>query len=95
MDTEREALQCTAYPEVQSFCQRHGLAFEVVDLRWGIPNTQATDYLTTELCLEELERCQKTSIGPAFVVSVAGPSWVTSTAPARFPGGLRKRSGRH
>lgn len=29
MDTEREALQCTAYPEVQSFCQKHGLAFEV------------------------------------------------------------------
>lgn len=45
---------------------------QVVDLRWGIPNTQATDYLTTELCLEELERCQKTSIGPAFVVSVSG-----------------------
>lgn len=73
MDTEREALQCTAYPEVQSFCQKHGLAFEAVDLRWGIPNTQATDYLTTELCLEELERCQKTSVGPAFV-SLSGRS---------------------
>ncbi|EDL90857.1 transmembrane protein 38a (predicted), isoform CRA_f [Rattus norvegicus] len=30
MDTEREALQCTAYPEVQSFCQKHGLAFEAL-----------------------------------------------------------------
>ena len=29
MDTEREALQSTAYPEVQTFCQKHGLMFEV------------------------------------------------------------------
>uniref|UniRef100_A0A8D1N9N5 NACHT and WD repeat domain containing 1 n=1 Tax=Sus scrofa TaxID=9823 RepID=A0A8D1N9N5_PIG len=67
MDAEREALQSTAYPEVQTFCQKHGLMFEVVDLRWGIQNTEATDHMTTELCLEELDRCRKTSIGPAFV----------------------------
>ncbi|XP_025771637.1 NACHT domain- and WD repeat-containing protein 1 [Puma concolor] len=41
--------------------------FEVVDLRWGIRNTEATEHMTTELCLEELDRCRKTSIGPAFV----------------------------
>nr|KAF6283292.1 NACHT and WD repeat domain containing 1 [Pipistrellus kuhlii] len=67
MDAEREALQTTAYPEVQTFCQKHGLMFEVVDLRWGIQHTQATDHMTTELCLEELDRCRKTSLGPAFV----------------------------
>nr|XP_045758178.2 NACHT domain- and WD repeat-containing protein 1 [Mirounga angustirostris] len=67
MDAEREALQSTAFPKVQTFCQKHGLMFEVVDLRWGIRNTEATDHMTTELCLEELDRCRKTSIGPAFV----------------------------
>lgn len=67
MDAEREALQTTAYPEVQTFCQKHGLMFEVVDLRWGIQHTQATDHMTTELCLEELDRCRKTSLGPTFV----------------------------
>lgn len=30
MDAEREALQTTAYPEVQTFCQKHGLMFEVI-----------------------------------------------------------------
>ncbi|XP_008575795.1 PREDICTED: NACHT and WD repeat domain-containing protein 1 [Galeopterus variegatus] len=70
MDAEREALQSMAYPEVQTFCQKHGLMFEVVDLRWGIRNTEATDHMTTELCLEELDRCRKTSIGPAFVALV-------------------------
>uniref|UniRef100_A0A8C5UPH4 NACHT and WD repeat domain containing 1 n=1 Tax=Microcebus murinus TaxID=30608 RepID=A0A8C5UPH4_MICMU len=51
----------------RTFCQKHGLMFEVVDLRWGVPNAEATNYLTTELCLEEVDRCQKTSVGPAFV----------------------------
>ncbi|XP_012519702.1 PREDICTED: NACHT domain- and WD repeat-containing protein 1 [Propithecus coquereli] len=41
--------------------------FEVVDLRWGVQNAEATNYLTTELCLEEVDRCRKTSVGPAFV----------------------------
>ncbi|XP_040300765.1 NACHT domain- and WD repeat-containing protein 1 isoform X2 [Herpailurus yagouaroundi] len=67
MDAEREALQSTAYPKVQNFCQKHGLMFEVVDLRWGIRNTEAAEHMTTELCLEELDRCRKTSTGPAFV----------------------------
>ncbi|XP_074240537.1 NACHT domain- and WD repeat-containing protein 1 isoform X3 [Saimiri boliviensis] len=81
MDAEREALQSTAYPEVQTFCQKHGLMFEVVDLRWGIRNIEATDHLTTELCLEEIGRCCKTSIGPAFVALIGdqyGPCLVPS-----------------
>ncbi|KAF5913734.1 hypothetical protein HPG69_017510 [Diceros bicornis minor] len=70
MDAEREALQSTAYPEVQTFCQKHGLMFEVVDLRWGVRNTEATEHMTMELCLEELDRCRQTSVGPAFVALV-------------------------
>ncbi|PNJ28679.1 NWD1 isoform 3 [Pongo abelii] len=64
MDAEREALQSTAYPQVQTFCQKHGLIFE------GIRNIETTDHLTTELCLEEVDRCWKTSIGPAFVALI-------------------------
>uniref|UniRef100_A0A8C6ARQ6 Uncharacterized protein n=1 Tax=Monodon monoceros TaxID=40151 RepID=A0A8C6ARQ6_MONMO len=72
MRLKREALQSTAYPVVQTFCQKHGLMAEVVDLRWGIRNTEATNHMTTELCLEELGWCQKTSTGPAFAVKLAG-----------------------
>ncbi|XP_069854537.1 NACHT domain- and WD repeat-containing protein 1-like isoform X1 [Dipodomys merriami] len=67
MDTEREALLLSACPEVQAFCQRHGLGFEVVDLRWGVREADVSDHTMTELCLEELSRCQETSIGPTFV----------------------------
>jgi hypothetical protein len=45
---------------------------QVVDLRWGVRSSEATEHMTKELCLEELSRCQRTSIGPAFVVSVWG-----------------------
>uniref|UniRef100_F6TW45 NACHT and WD repeat domain containing 1 n=1 Tax=Equus caballus TaxID=9796 RepID=F6TW45_HORSE len=64
---QREKL-CRAPPTPrQTFCQKHGLMFEVVDLRWGVRSAEATEHMTTELCLEELDRCRKTSIGPAFV----------------------------
>uniref|UniRef100_A0A8C7ESG3 Uncharacterized protein n=1 Tax=Neovison vison TaxID=452646 RepID=A0A8C7ESG3_NEOVI len=87
MDAEREALQSTAFPEVQTFCQKHGLMFEVVDLRWGIRSSEATDHMTTELCLEELDRCRKTSIGPAFVVSLLGAmDWCLLLIPAPIHG---------
>uniref|UniRef100_A0A8C8WEA9 NACHT and WD repeat domain containing 1 n=1 Tax=Panthera leo TaxID=9689 RepID=A0A8C8WEA9_PANLE len=65
--TLREKLYRAPPTPKQNFCQRHGLMFEVVDLRWGIRNTEATEHMTTELCLEELDRCRKTSTGPAFV----------------------------
>jgi hypothetical protein len=32
-------------------------------MRWGI-----TEEMATEICLEEVEKCHKQSIGPAFVV---------------------------
>ncbi|XP_054983659.1 NACHT domain- and WD repeat-containing protein 1 isoform X1 [Sorex araneus] len=67
MDAEREALHSSACPEVQTFCQKHGLMFEVVDLHWGIQSSEASAHMSPELCLEELERCQRTSLGPAFV----------------------------
>ncbi|XP_004647437.1 NACHT domain- and WD repeat-containing protein 1 [Octodon degus] len=70
MDAEREALLGSACPELLTFCQKQGLPFEAVDLRWGTRNSEAADQLTAELCLEELERCQRTSLGPAFVALV-------------------------
>ncbi|KFV73473.1 NACHT and WD repeat domain-containing protein 1, partial [Struthio camelus australis] len=49
------------------FCQKHGLMFEVIDLRWGISELVDTDHRNTQLCLEEIEACQKMSAGPTFI----------------------------
>ena len=60
MDAEREALQSTAFPEVQTFCQKHGLMFEVIasSLPWcplslklgnkGVPPTLSHETLCSE-----------------------------------------------
>ncbi|XP_063770572.1 NACHT domain- and WD repeat-containing protein 1 [Pseudophryne corroboree] len=67
MAEERDALMELAYPEVQAFCQKHGLTFEVVDMRWGVRDYASVDHITTDLCLKEIETCQRTSIGPYFI----------------------------
>ncbi|XP_077187495.1 NACHT domain- and WD repeat-containing protein 1 [Paroedura picta] len=63
---ERDALMETAYPEVQAFCQKHGLMFEMIDLRWGMP-ANTGHRATPPLLLEEIRRCQALSVGPSFV----------------------------
>ncbi|XP_056374124.1 NACHT domain- and WD repeat-containing protein 1 [Hyla sarda] len=70
MAEERNALLEMAYPEIQAFCQNHGLTFEVVDMRWGIRDYASVDHMTTDLCLKEIEACQRISIGPYFIALV-------------------------
>ncbi|XP_040273389.1 NACHT domain- and WD repeat-containing protein 1 [Bufo bufo] len=70
MAEERDALLEMAYPEIQAFCQKHGLTFEVVDMRWGVRDYASVDHMTTDLCLKEIKTCQKTSIGPYFIALI-------------------------
>uniref|UniRef100_A0A8B9Z136 Uncharacterized protein n=1 Tax=Buteo japonicus TaxID=224669 RepID=A0A8B9Z136_9AVES len=72
MATERETLLEKAYPEAQAFCQKHGLMFEVIDLRWGISELVDPDHRNTQHSLEESEDCQKLLAGPTFIVSSKG-----------------------
>ncbi|XP_067368271.1 NACHT domain- and WD repeat-containing protein 1 [Channa argus] len=67
MSCERKALLEKAYPEVLTFCRSRGLVFEVVDLRWGIRNIPSGDHESYEIFLQEIERCKRISVGPAFI----------------------------
>ena len=67
---ERNALMIDVYPKIQEFCADFGLDFQVVDMRWGIPEESQLDYSTEELCLSEIENCQNLSMGPNFVVKI-------------------------
>ncbi|NWI89563.1 NWD1 protein, partial [Pitta sordida] len=51
----------------QAFCQKHGLMFEVIDLRWGISEQEDAEHSNTQLSLEEIEACQELSAGPTFI----------------------------
>lgn len=37
-------------------------------MRWGVPEQAADNHSTTELCLQEIQRCREVSLGPNFVV---------------------------
>ena len=37
-------------------------------MRWGVRDDAQDDHLTTEIVLKEVERCQRLSQGPNFVV---------------------------
>ena len=38
-------------------------------MRWGITPEIEDEQLVTEVCLNEIEKCQNQSLGPYFVVS--------------------------
>ncbi|XP_074658721.1 NACHT and WD repeat domain-containing protein 2-like [Tubulanus polymorphus] len=66
---ERNALMENVYPLLKKYCrEKHGLEFQVVDMRWGVRDEATDDHMTTELCMKEIENCQRLSTGPNFVV---------------------------
>ena len=38
-------------------------------MRWGVRDEATDDHMTTELCMREIENCQRLSMGPNFVVN--------------------------
>ncbi|XP_077984718.1 NACHT domain- and WD repeat-containing protein 1-like [Glandiceps talaboti] len=64
---ERNALMERVYPKLKKYCQERGYEFQIVDMRWGVRDEATDDHMATELCLREVEECQKVSTGPNFV----------------------------
>lgn len=81
---ERAALQARVFPTLSQYCAERGARFEAVDLRWGISEAAAWEHRTLEICLEELERCQRLSDGPAFLF-LLGDRYGWQPLPARIP----------
>lgn len=67
---EREALRARVWPILESRCQSHGAAFEVVDLRWGISEAEAMRHDTLRICLDEIALCQRLSPRPNFLMLI-------------------------
>ncbi|XP_069111532.1 NACHT and WD repeat domain-containing protein 2-like [Argopecten irradians] len=66
---ERNALMENVYPKLKEYLrERYGLEFQVVDMRWGVRDEATDDHMTTQLCMQEIDNCQRLSIGPNFVV---------------------------
>ncbi len=65
---ERDILQRDVFPLLIQRCQARGARFQAVDLRWGVRREAALDQRTMDLCLREIERCQRTGFKPSFVI---------------------------
>ncbi|XP_059176942.1 uncharacterized protein LOC131956487 [Physella acuta] len=70
MRAERNALAKDAYPRLRDYCAQLGLGFQVVDLRWGVTAEATNNHMTTNICLLELENCQKVSVGPSCIAII-------------------------
>ena len=57
---------------------------QAIDLRWGIRDESQDDHTTIDLCLQEIENCQKSSIGPSFVVSLRHCTMAITLSMARY-----------
>lgn len=67
---ERNYLMENIYPRLKTYCKEyHGLIFQVVDMRWGVRDESTDEHKTAELCMAEIDACQRLSLGPNFVVS--------------------------
>lgn len=65
---ERNALQKYVFPRLRDLAMAHGCRFQAIDLRWGVSEEAALDQQTMKICLTEIERCQKVSPRPNFVI---------------------------
>ena len=82
---ERNALAAPGGPfeALQKLCQANGARFQAIDLRWGVREEAAHDQKTMEICLGEIERCQRTGIKPNFII-LLGDRYGWRPLPARI-----------
>ena len=79
---ERNALQHEVFPALSKLCQAHGARFQAIDLRWGVRDEAVLGQKMMEICLAEIERCQRTRIKPNFIV-LLGDRYGKPPLPAR------------
>jgi hypothetical protein len=80
---ERNALQREVFPRLREVCEEHGARFQAVDLRWGVRDEAVLGQKMMEICLAEIERCQRTKIKPNFIV-LLGDRYGKPPLPARI-----------
>jgi len=88
---ERNALQERVFPRLRELCMQQGTRFQVIDLRWGVSEEAALDQQTMKICLGEIERCQRTTPRPNFIV-LLGDRYGWCPPPPQIPPPSSKRS---
>lgn len=65
---EREYLRNYVFPRLRTLCEKRGARFLPIDLRWGISEEACKTHEAVATCLEEIERCQRLTPRPNFLI---------------------------
>jgi WD40 repeat protein/Flp pilus assembly protein TadD len=84
LKAERNALQAYVFPRLRELCEQHGSRFQPIDLRWGVSEEASLDQQAMNICLGEVDRCQKISPRPNFIV-LLGNRYGWMPPPAQIP----------
>ena len=84
MKEERRILQNEVFPKLEKLCEQRGTRFQAVDLRWGVNEASQLDQKTIDICLGEINRCQKLSPRPNFI-ALLGDRYGWQPVPAKIP----------
>ena len=80
MQAERAMLLAQAFPPVRQLCERAGLGFHEVDLRWGVTAQEAEAGEVLRICLDEIDACR-----PYFLATIGGRyGWIDPDAECRL-----------
>lgn len=63
MQAEREELLKRIFPRLRRICERRGVTWGEVDLRWGITDEQTAEGRVLPICLEEIRGCRPYFLG--------------------------------
>jgi len=94
LKAERNALQEKVFPPLKDLAESHGCRFQAIDLRWGVSEEAALDQQTMKICLGEIERCQKVSPRPNFII-LLGDRYGWCPLPFRIPADEFKKIDKH
>ena len=64
---ERNLIIADVVPYLQDLARRFGFEFRLAEMRWGIREAASSAHQTSEICMAELERCQRESQGFSYV----------------------------
>jgi len=66
-ESERNLLIADVVPYLHEYARQRGFEFRLAEMRWGIREEASSAHQTSEICMAELERCQRESQGFSYV----------------------------
>jgi len=87
---ERNLLLEDVMPFLQNYARRRSFEIKLVEMRWGIREVASASHKTSEICMSELERCQRESQGFSYVF-LGAQKYGFRPFPSKIPEAIYKK----